>query len=507
MKKIAKTINDGRIFEPVINDPLDDVVEKIDLPDPEHKKTTFPYVESTVQLPDEIEETQKAIDDDYADLLNKIYVVNNVALAQKEQEKTQRVIEDVLEPSPFETQDDFWWEDEVFPKDDTKETIGTSKMIVDDIKNTHNVDIQPLSDNILKNLRPRDNRTIQELIDDDFIPLDDRTWQERMDDDNISLQSDNNMVTIEDVPDDGYTFNIKCPSTKTIPVLKIPNPEPNIITVELQIKPTNIPPTTPPKTLDVNIQALYDNILKNLRQPQLQQQPLRDNRNLQDLIDDQFIPLDDRDPAEIAKDETQPETRPFSIITLRTPDEPVIEIDATDDWDENKTKIRRPGPTYKLSTDYEKKIRAANKIKNKYLKKKVGQRKHVNKISAEWLKTAGYLDRADQDKINFIFVSPKKKTLEKKLGDSEHFIRTEIDDTDFKNENLVAKKWKNKKDRTPYSNKNNNNNDETLKILEDIAVLEPGKKPQIAARKIREKYKKLDRIKKLQQQYYQQKFR
>ena len=141
-------------------------------------------------------------------------------------------------------------------------------MIVDDIKNTHNVDIQALSDNILKNLRPRDNRTIQELIDDDFIPLDDRTWQERMDDDNISLQSDNDMVTIEDVPDDGYTFNIKCPSTKTIPVLKIPNPDPNIITVEPPIKPTNIPPTAPPKTLDVNIQALSDNILKNLRQPQ-----------------------------------------------------------------------------------------------------------------------------------------------------------------------------------------------------------------------------------------------
>ena len=268
MKKIAKTINDGRIFEPVINDPLDDVIEIIDLPDPEHKKTTFPYVEPTVQLPDEIEETQKAIDDDYPDLLNKIYGVNDVALAQKEQEKTQRVIEDVLEPLPFETQDDFWWEDEVFPKDDTKETIGTSKMIVDDIKNTHNVDIQALSDNILKNLRPRDNRTIQELIDDDFIPLDDRTWQERMDDDNISLQSDNDMVTIEDVPDDGYTFNSKCPSTKTIPVLKIPNPDPNIITVEPPIKPTNIPPTAPPKTLDVNIQALSDNILKNLRQPQ-----------------------------------------------------------------------------------------------------------------------------------------------------------------------------------------------------------------------------------------------
>ena len=246
----------------------------------------------------------------------------------------------MLEPSPFETQDDFWWEDEVFPKDDTWETIGASKMIVDDIKSTHNVDIQTLSDNILKNLGPRDNRTIQELVDDDFIPLDNRTWQEHMD--NISLQSDNDMVTIDDVPDDEYTFNIRRPSTKTIPVLKIPNPEPNIITVEPPIKPTNTPPTAPPKTLDVDIRALSNNILKNLKLPQ-QQQP-RDNRNLQDLIDDEFIPLDDRDPAGIVKDKNEPENGPFPIITLTTPDDPVIQIDATDAWDENKTQIQRPGP-------------------------------------------------------------------------------------------------------------------------------------------------------------------
>ena len=181
---------------------------------------------------------QKAIDDHYADFLNKIYGVNDVISGQKEQEKTQQVIEDVLEPSPFETQD-FWWEDEIFPKDDTRETIDASKMIVDDIRNTHNVDIQALSDNILKKLRPKDNRTIQELIDDDFTPLHNRTWQERMDDDNISLQSDNDMVTIEHVPDE-YTFNIRRPSTKTIPVLKISNSEPNIVTVEPPIKPTNI---------------------------------------------------------------------------------------------------------------------------------------------------------------------------------------------------------------------------------------------------------------------------
>ena len=48
-------------------------------------------------------------------------------------------------------------------------------------------------------MRPRDNRTIQELIDDDFIPIDDRTPQERMDDDSISLQSEDDKVTIEDV--------------------------------------------------------------------------------------------------------------------------------------------------------------------------------------------------------------------------------------------------------------------------------------------------------------------
>ena len=57
MKKFAKTINDGRIFNPVINDPLDDVIEIMNLPNPEHKKTTFPFVKPTVQLRDEIEET------------------------------------------------------------------------------------------------------------------------------------------------------------------------------------------------------------------------------------------------------------------------------------------------------------------------------------------------------------------------------------------------------------------------------------------------------------------
>ena len=77
--------------------------------------------------------------------------------------------------------------------------------------------------------------------------------------------------------------------------------------------------------------------------------------------------------------------------------------------------ISNPGPIIKLSTDYNKKVKRANKIKNKYLRKKTGQRNKSNKISAEWLKTASYLDTKDQDKINYMFVPPKKKKLTKQV--------------------------------------------------------------------------------------------
>ena len=106
----------------------------------------------------------------------------------------------------------FWWEEDLFSTDDKQATIDASKIIVDDIKQTTNdvlndIDKQALSDDILRNLRPVDNRTIQELIDDDFIPIDDRTPQERADDDNISLESGDEAVTIEDVlePDEVET--------------------------------------------------------------------------------------------------------------------------------------------------------------------------------------------------------------------------------------------------------------------------------------------------------------
>ena len=152
---LAKKLNDGRIFEPKIQNPLDDFIEIIDEPNPEHKKTTFPHIEPTVQLPDEIEDSQRRIDDDYTDLITKINRVNNVATEQKKQEEIEDVIESVIK-DPIPT-DNYWWEEDIFSKTDTQPTFGATKIVVDDIKQTTNnvlkdIDIQALSGNILRNL-------------------------------------------------------------------------------------------------------------------------------------------------------------------------------------------------------------------------------------------------------------------------------------------------------------------------------------------------------------------
>ena len=80
---LAKKINDGRIFEAKTEDPLDEVIEIIDLPDPEHKKSMFLYVEPTVQTADEIETKQELIDYNFIDLQTKFDKVNDVATEQK----------------------------------------------------------------------------------------------------------------------------------------------------------------------------------------------------------------------------------------------------------------------------------------------------------------------------------------------------------------------------------------------------------------------------------------
>ena len=191
--------------------------------------------------------------------------------------KKQKDIEDVIETvikDPIPT-NDYQWEEDIF-------STTASKITVDDIKQTtndvlKNIDIQALSENILRNLRPVDNRTIQELIDDDFIPIDHRTQQEREDDDNISLQSeddnisllsDNDTITIGDVLEppkidtQPSPFIIKdVPKSTTIDTR--PSKETFIVTIEDVLEPpvvNQIPPLAAPKALDVEINALSDNI-------------------------------------------------------------------------------------------------------------------------------------------------------------------------------------------------------------------------------------------------------
>ena len=87
---LAKKINNGRIFETKIEDPLDEVIEIIDLPDPDHKKSMFPYVEPTVEKSDEIETKQKLIDDDFINLRTKFDKINDIVTEQKKQKKNRR---------------------------------------------------------------------------------------------------------------------------------------------------------------------------------------------------------------------------------------------------------------------------------------------------------------------------------------------------------------------------------------------------------------------------------
>ena len=99
--------------------------------------------------------------------------------------------------------------------------------------------------------------------------------------------------------------------------------------------------------------------------------------------------------------------------------------------------------------------------------------------------------------MNYIFVPPKKETTNKIPDDAERFIRTEIDSTDFKKENIASKVRKNKT-RKPYVSKEktqdmpkDSETTETIRILDNIATLEPGKNAQFTAKKISKKYKKL----------------
>ena len=129
----------------------------------------FPYVEPTVETADEIDKKQEIIDTDFIDLKSKFDKVNDVISEKKKEKEIEDTIENIFDTNNF---DDFWWEEDLFDKTDSTATVDASKKILEDI-------------------RPVDNRTIQEIIDDQFIPIDDTTQQELEDDDYLSFESEN----------------------------------------------------------------------------------------------------------------------------------------------------------------------------------------------------------------------------------------------------------------------------------------------------------------------------
>ena len=87
-------------------------------------------------MPDEIEETQKRIDDDFTDLQSRFNKVNDVTTDQKKQKEIEDVNETIIkDPLPNNY---FWWEEEVFNKNDSPPTIDAAKIIVNDIKEKTN---------------------------------------------------------------------------------------------------------------------------------------------------------------------------------------------------------------------------------------------------------------------------------------------------------------------------------------------------------------------------------
>ena len=167
------------------------------------------------------------------------------------------------------------------------------------------------------------------------------------------------------------------------------------------------------------------------------EQDVVNDRTLEELIDDDFIEFDNRKPQQLVDND-------FIELDGRTPqqlvDDDFIEIESdndedTDDenevieltpaqiqWDPKNTAVSADRkPRIKFSTDFNQKLKAANKILKKIQKKIIGTR-GVKSTSRHRLKNAGYLDTKDQDTINYIFVPPKDVRENDIPYDAGHFI-------------------------------------------------------------------------------------
>ena len=217
------------------------------------------------------------------------------------------------------------------------------------------------------------------------------------------------------------------------------------------------------------------------------------------------------------EDVTDEEIVSDGVLSADEDTEEISAVAATVQWDPEKTTVSADTrPRTYLSTNYSSVIRAANKIKNKYKKKILRKKKFEKdlvddkrkKTSADWLKTAGYLDTKEQDAINYIFVPPKQPGENKLPADAGHFIRSEIEATDLNKSDLateikgknIVNKYRKMARKRPYkvpdivleepANTEEIDKIDTIETLEDIAALQPGRNAQLAVKKNKRKIQK-----------------
>ena len=94
---IAKTINDNRLFEPTEKNELEELVEILNEPDIEHKKSMFPYEPPQLQTADKIETSRQLVDSDFIDLQTEFNKANDVTTEQKQQKRLGNTVDAIID--------------------------------------------------------------------------------------------------------------------------------------------------------------------------------------------------------------------------------------------------------------------------------------------------------------------------------------------------------------------------------------------------------------------------
>ena len=116
----------------------------------------YQYVPTQIQTADETETETALVDDKCIELKTKYDEIKNVATEQKKQQKITDLIGDVIDESNLFQNlgtEDIWIEDDIFDKNDSKETIEISKDILKDInKNDPFLDFNVLTEEIISGI-------------------------------------------------------------------------------------------------------------------------------------------------------------------------------------------------------------------------------------------------------------------------------------------------------------------------------------------------------------------